>query len=426
MSILNNNKFVKNISIYISSDIVNKMVPFLLLPILTRYLTPSDYGIISMFFVLTSILGVVMTVETNTAIGVFFFKKSHDELKIFIANILFIISILTSIIILVSILFSSILVELLALPMEWIVLAIFVTLAQFLTTVNIVLWQSEQKSIFVGVYQLSQTLLNLSLSLILIIGLKMNWEGRLLAVSLASIIFGSYSFRLLFKRDYLQIQLNKKSIKEALSFGVPLVPHALSIWFKTGIDRIFLTTFISASATGMYTVAFQIASILYVFSVALNKAFSPYLYKKLNKITHSEKIKLVKYSYVYFLFLLFTAFVLSIIAPYIVKYFLGEAFSDSEKYITLLTFSFAFQGMYLMIVNYILFMKKTANLSYITMSISVIHIILSYILIKSYGLMGASQAAFITSFITFISVWWLSNKVYDMPWFNIISKVKND
>ena len=425
MTILRNNKLLKDISIYISSDVINKIVPFLLLPVLTRYLSPSDYGIISMFFVLTSILGIVMTVETNTAIGVFFFKKSHDDLKVFIANVIIIISILTTITLLFSMIFEDMLAKLLALPLEWIILGVVVTLSQFFTTINLVLWQSEHNAIPTGVYQVSQTLVNVSLSLVLIIGLKMGWEGRLIAISFASIIFGMYSLRLLFKRDYVKIKFDKESCKEAFSFGVPLLPHALSVWFRTGIDRIFLTTFISAAATGMYTVAFQIASVLSIISVALNKAFVPYLYKKLNNINDLEKRKLVSYSYLYFLALLIIAFLLSILAPYIIKYFLGEAFSDSQKYIRLLAFSFAFQGMYLMVVNYILYMKKTASLSYITISISILHIVLCYVLIKANGLIGASQAALITSFLTFICVWWLSNRVYCMPWGSLFFRDEN-
>jgi len=415
-------KLFKNLSIYTFSDLINKMVPFLLLPVLTRYLTPSDYGNIAIFFVLTSLLGVIISVEAKTSISVFFFKKSRDNLKVYIANILFIVSSFTTIILLFILFFDSFLEEILSLSKEWIIVAVIVTFAQFLTTVNMVLWQSEHNSIFVGVYKISQTIINLSLSLVLIIGLKMGWEGRLIAITFASIIFGGYSIALLFKRDYIEMKFDKESIKEALSFGLPLLPHALSVWFRTGIDRIFLTTYISAAATGMYTVAFQIASILYVVAVALNKAFSPYLYKKLNDITNEEKIKLIRYSYGYFLLLLIGAFILSGISPFIVNYFLGSKFVEAQQYITFLSFSFAFQGMYLMVVNYVLYMKKTALLSYVTITISIIHILLSYILITQYGLMGAAQATLITSILTFFSVWILSYKVYKMPWLSVFAR----
>lgn len=420
------NKFIKDTSIYVISDLLNKAVPFLLLPILTRYLTPSDYGIISIFLVFIGLLGVFVSIESKTAISVFFFKKEHHQLKIFITNVLLLTSVLTSIVLILLIIFSPIVTKLLALSIEWIILGVFVTITQFITTVNIVLWQSERKPLSVGIYQIAQTVINLGLSLVLIVSLKMGLEGRLIAISFASIIFGIYSLYLLLKRNYLTINYNKDSIKETLSFGIPLIPHALSVWSRTGIDRVFLTAFVSTSATGMYTVAFQIASILYIFCVAFNKAYAPFLYKKLANLIEVEKVKLVRYTYLYFLSLLFFALILSLTAPFIVELFLGSSFYDSLKYISLLSFSFAFQGMYIMIVNYILFVKKTAYLSYVSLSISLFHIGLSYLLIKLNGTLGAAQATLISSITTFLCVWWLSNKVHKMPWNLLLATKKNN
>jgi len=411
------NKFLRDTSIYTIADVLNKIVPFMLLPVLTRYLTPEDYGIIAMFFVLTSILGIVTTFETNTAIGVNFFKISKDELKIYIANVLMIISIVTTAVSLLVILYHTFLSEVFSIPYEWLMIAIAVTLTQFITTINLLLWQSEQKPIPFGVYQITQTIVNLSLSLILIIGFGMGWEGRLIAISFASILFGAMSFLFLYRRGYLQFKLSKESIEDAVKFGVPLLPHALSIWFRTGVDRVFLTTLISASATGLYTVGFQIASIISILTIAFNKAYVPYLFERLSDITQEKKVHLVKYSYLYFFLLLLLAAILSLLAPVFIGFFLGDKFIHSQQYIAWLAFGFAFHGMYYIVVNYILYMKKTALLSYVTFSVSLLHVALSYVLIKHNGALGAAQATTITSFITFVAVWRLSAGIYQMPWF---------
>jgi len=411
-------KFFKDTTIYTISDILNKMVPFVLLPVLTRYLTPQDYGIIAMFFVFTSILGIVMTLETNTAIGVNYFKISREKLKVYIFNILLIIAVATSLTFAIIILFHTTISELLAIPVEWLFIGVVVTLLQFITTINLLLWQSEQNPIPLGIYQISQTILNLSLSLLLIIGFEMGWEGRLIAVSIASITFGISSLMFLYRRNYLKFEFSKEAIDDALKFGIPLLPHALSVWIRTGVDRIFITTFVSASATGLYTVAFQIASVITILTTAFNKAYSPYLFQKLTDITQNDKTKLVKYTYLYFIALLIIAGGLTLVSPILIEIFLGKSFQDVWRYIPWIAFGFAFYGMYLMVVNYILFTKKTASLSYVTMSVSLLHIVVSYILISYNGILGASQATTATSFILFVAVWWLSQKLYPMPWFD--------
>tara|TARA_R110000868_G_scaffold345769_2_gene606867 strand:+ start:195 stop:1448 length:1254 start_codon:yes stop_codon:yes gene_type:complete len=409
-------RFFKNASIYTVSDIINKLVPFILLPVLTRYLSPSDYGIISIFAVFTSILGVFISLETHGAISVKFFKISREKLKIYIANVLLIVAVTTSLVLFIVIIFHSYITELLALPTEWLIIGVFVTVLIFFTTINLILWQSEHKPIPLGIYQISESIFNLSLSLVLIVGFGMGWRGRLIAISIAALLFGFLSFTLLFKRNYLNLKLSKPYLKDALKFGVPLLPHALSTWVRTGIDRVFLTMLISTTATGLYTVGFQIASVIMVITTAFNKAYTPFLFEKLKDITLPQKKILVKYGYLYFLGLLLLATGLSLTGPYIVDIFLGKEFIESQEYITWFAFGFAFYGMYSMLVNYVLYTQKTIYLSYVTFSIGLLHVGLSYLLITNNGTIGAVQATAIISFITFLAVWWLSNKLFPMPW----------
>ena len=412
-------RFIKNASIYTVSDILNKLVPFVLLPVLTRYLTPSDYGIISMFTVFTSILGVFISLEMHGAISVKFFKITKEELRVYIANVLLLVSITTSLVLVTILIFQSYISNILELPTAWLIIGVFVTCLTLFTTINLILWQSEHKPIPFGIYQITQTIFNLTVSLVLIVGFGMGWEGRLIAASAAAILFGFLSFSLLVKRNYVKFKLNKPYIKDALKFGIPLLPHALSTWVRTGIDRVFLTMLVSTTATGLYTVGFQISSVIMVLTTAFDRAYAPFLFEKLKNITLPQKKVLVKYGYLYFLGLLFLASGLSLTGPYIVAIFLGKEFIESQKYITWFAFGFAFYGMYSMVVKFIFYTQKTIYLSYVTLIIGVLHVGLSYLLISYNGTIGAVQATAIISFITFISVWGLSNKLLPMPWLDL-------
>lgn len=417
------NRIFKNTATYTISDILNKLVPFVLLPVLTRYLTPADYGIIAIFFVFTGILGVFMTLELNTAISVKFFKLSRNELKTYIANILLIVCIATSLVLFIFIISHSYFSRILLLPTEWIFIGVIVTLLQFFTTINLVLWQSEHKPISFGIYQIFQTILNLTLSLVLIIGFGMNWEGRLIAVSASSILFGFMSFSFLYNRNYIHLKYDKTYIKDGLKFGIPLLPHSLSTWVRTGIDRIFLTILIAPSATGLYTVGFQIASVILVLTSAINKAFAPTLFEQLKEITEIQKKTFVTYTYLCFAFLLTFAGFLSLAAPLIVDVVIGKDFQESQNYIGLLAFGFAFYGMSSILVNFILYSQKTIFLSYISIVVGILHVGLTYVLIIYNGAIGAAQAIIFTSFITFICVWRLSQKILPMPWFVLLKKI---
>ena len=169
-------------------------------------------------------------------------------------------------------------------------------------------------------------------------------------------------------------------------------------------------------AEGIYAVGYQFGAIIGIFAMAFNNAYAPYLYEQLSNITNEKKIKLVKFTYLYFIGILFFAIFLSYVFSLIIPYFLGESFHEASKFIIWIALAHAFQGMYLMVVNYIYYTKKTYVISIVTFSMSIIHVALSYSLIHIYGVIGAAYATIISFFITFIWVWIASNKVYSMPW----------
>lgn len=414
----------KNTFIYVLTEIINKAVPFLLLPILTIYLSPSDYGIVATYGAFTSILAVFVHLSLVGAVNVNFFKFSKEQLKIYIANVLVIISVSALICLAIIYIFQNQLSLKLEIPSIWLFLGLFVTISQFLTTLNLGLWQVEQQPKYFGIYQISLMLTNTSMVLILVVGLGMGWEGQLIGQAIATILFSLLSFRFIYRRGYLQFTFNKGYIKDALKFGVPLIPHTLSGWFRTGVDRIFLTTFIGSSATGIYSVGYQFGLIIGIIAVAFNQAYSPYLYRKLNNITLNDKLKLVKFTYAYFAGILLLAGAISLIMSWAITHFLNERYLDSKEVIPWVTFGYAFQGMYFMVVNYIFYVKKTYGLAAITFFGGLIHVALSYLLIKESGSIGAAQATTISFFITFILVWLLSSKLYPMPWgIGIIKKL---
>ena len=54
---LKSNTFLAGSAVYLFSNILNAAIPFALLPVLTRYLTPEEYGEVAMF---QTLLGALM------------------------------------------------------------------------------------------------------------------------------------------------------------------------------------------------------------------------------------------------------------------------------------------------------------------------------------------------------------------------------
>ena len=410
-------KFLKNSLIYAGGDIVNKAVPFLMLPILTRYLTPEDYGLMASFLSLVAFLSIFIGLSVHGAVNVNFFKLSSEKLRVYIVNAILLLSISTSVVFVVILLFDTRISERLLLDKEWIYIAVVVSLSQFLTTLNLTLWIAEEKPKPYAIYQLLQTFLITLLSLVLIVGYEFDWRGQVLAFIIGTVSFALLSLLTMKQRNYFKLEYNHKDIRDLLSFGLPLVPHQLGGWLDTNADKLLLIAMVGATSTGLFTVGYQIGMMMGIVVTAFNKTWSPYLYKKLSSNpTVGEKIKIVKFTYLYFIAIIVLVIILDFISTLIFKYMLDESFASSQEFVIYILVAYGFSGMYFMVGNYIFYEKKTKLLASITLSVAIVHVLLSYLFINMYGAIGVAYSSAISFAMTFVLVFIFSHRIYPMPW----------
>ncbi len=418
-------KLFKNSLTYAGSAGVVMAIPFFFLPILTRYLTPSDYGIVATFQVILAIMVVFVGLSTRGAVAVNFFKLDKQELRSYIGNVIF--TVLVSFLLTFSIVYVSkgFLSHLVKFPESWLPIVVIVALSQAISMLTLTLWRVEQKPLPYGLFQIAQVVVNVSLSLLFVVVLGWGWQGRLVGVITTSIVFALISVFIIYKKKYIDFSFNKGYIRDVLFFGIPLIPHALGGWIMTSIDRIFINSMVGVAATGLYVVGYQIGMLINLLAISFNQAWSPFLFEKLKEDDYSTKVQIVRFTYLYDGGIIVLALALSLIAPYFLKFFVGKSFYFAYKYVVWIALGYAANGMYFMVVNYIFYMKKTYILAWITLMSAVINIGLNYFLIKANGAIGAAQATTITFFISFILTWILSAKVYKMPWFSFFKKTSN-
>ncbi|MFP4698144.1 MAG: flippase [Eubacteriales bacterium] len=409
-------KLIRSAGVYTISNLLNKAIPFFLLPLLTRYLTPQDYGIVSMFGVLVSLITPLTGINLHSAIERMYFEKETLDIREYIANSLLLLIISTAIVSVIFYYFAQPIANLISLPTKLLWIAIVVSFAQFVSQIVLKLWQVQVKPFQYGIFKISETFLNAMLSIWLVVSVGMAWQGRIWAQFITVVIYFIIGMFMLFNNGWLKFKYNSDYVKHALGFGLPLIPHALTRVIMTMTDRIFITNMVGIETTGIYTVGYQIGMVINLLAQSFSVAYTPWLFEKLKTNLYNVKIKIVKLTYVYFVGILALALGFSLLAPRFMNIFLGKEFSESSTYVTWVALGYAFNGMYMMIGKYIFYAQKTKYLAGITMGAGVLNIVLNYVLISWYGAIGAAQATTIIYFLKFILVWMLSAKVYSMPW----------
>ncbi|MBU4332887.1 MAG: oligosaccharide flippase family protein, partial [Candidatus Omnitrophica bacterium] len=410
----------RNSIIYIISKLLNSGIPFLLLPILTRYLTPAEYGMVATYEIVFAIMVILVSLNSDRAVVVKYFKLDKAQLKTFIGNT-FIIAFGSFLVFFIfTLLTKNILSHYLKIPANWIISIPIISLSFFVIRLTLSLWEMKEKPIQFGIFQTALTVFNLGLSIYLVTVLNITWKGRLLGIIFSYLFFSLLGTYELIRKKVIQIKFDKAHFQSIINFGLPLIPHTLAAWVFFATDRIFINTMIGVDITGIYTVGYQIGALLAILMSAFNQAWVPFVYRKLKDATFKTKSRIVQFTYLGFVLIFLMAVFINYISPWILKIFVDEAFYSANDFVFWILLGSIARGMYFLVVAYIFYTEKTYIMTYVTSFYALLNIILNYFFIKANGAIGAAQATALVLFLNFVTIWIMSMKVYDMPWFTFL------
>jgi O-antigen/teichoic acid export membrane protein len=409
-------------TVYLLANLASAVLPFALLPVLTRYLGPTEYGMVAMFQALVAGLGAVVGFGVVGAIARKYYDadSSVHQLRDFI-GICIQITLFSGLLALVAVVvLRGQIDEWLGLDIRWTALAVAVATATVLVQVRLSQWQVNGEAARYAALQIAQSGLAVVLSLLAVIVWAKGAEGRIGAITLAICLSALAAIWLLRRDGLLRLKVwNTSYAKEALAFGLPLMPHTLGGFFLFSADRFVINTTLGLSGAGVYAVAVQLVSMMGMVFGAVNNAYVPWLFQRLKNNVPAEKRQIVRYTYIWFGLIILSVACVFLVGPLLMVLIAGDEFAEAGSVIGWLALSQAFVGMYLMVTNYIFFSKKTVYLSFATLMCGVINLVLLPFMVVSYGLKGAAGAACIANGLQFVVTWWLAARLHPMPWFGV-------
>lgn len=424
MQIIKKNSLVSGAGIYLLSNILNAVIPFILLPILTRYLNPSQYGEVAMFQTLLGALGAFIGATFVGAAGRKYYDADIDkkELADFVGSCIQLTVIFSISVFSVLFVFQDKFSEWLSLKPSYVLFAVVVSFCMVIINLRLGQWQVRKKAFKYGALQISQSLFNMLLSLLLVVVLLKGAEGRINAQIIASVVFAVIALILLKKDSLLNVFTWRKDyLSEVLKFGIPLMPHIAGGFLLTTVDRFVINKEIGLAEAGIYMVAVQLTAAIGIIFDAINKAYVPWLFEKLKADQIKDKQQIVKFTYIWFSLIIVGVMLSFWIGPPIVVFIAGEQYREAGNVIGWLALGQGFQGMYLMVTNYIFYSKRTGLLSVASISSGILNLVLLVVLIRIFGLEGAAIAFATSMGIRFLSTWWIAQKRHPMPWFSFHS-----
>ena len=234
---LKRNKTIINGALFSIFSFFGQGVSFVLLIILAKYILPEEYGYLSLFTTITSILSIIFGLGTSGYNGTIFFKESRTSFNkyftaVFLLNIFAIIP--YSLILLIC---GSFLSEMLSLQLNVLYMAGFLVIFNKCFSFHQELYRLHENLKMYGILSCSNAIMNFITALFFVVYLQLNWIGRIYSLITYSAIYAIIACIYFQKNHYIDFSGLKQRVLPVLKWGLPLVPHLAANWIKNGLDR---------------------------------------------------------------------------------------------------------------------------------------------------------------------------------------------
>ncbi|MEL7509449.1 MAG: oligosaccharide flippase family protein [Cyanobacteria bacterium J06554_1] len=407
-------KLFSDIYIYTLPTILSRGISFLILPIYTRILSTSDYGILDLVMVFGNLVNLTISLEISQGIARFYpDEKDVSKQKLYASSAFWFSTFCYILFLIISLSFSSSLSNLILQDSNRVLIfriglvyIFFNGLVYFIQSQ--LRWEFRSKQ-----YAILSTVVSFSIAIgSVFLGYFLNWKlhGVLLGMLIAHLI--GYIYGIIILRESIDLRVDLDLLSQMLKFSSPLVPAGIAVFISTYIDRIMINHFLSLDEVGIYSLGFRLASITTLIIIGFQRALTPLIYSHYSEEDTPRHLALI--------FRLFIAislvFILciSIFSKEILWLITNPNYYSASTVIVFLALSILFANMYIFTPG-ISIVKRSYIIFWINFAGAVLNVVFNWLLIPTYGLMGGAFATLLGSIFVFLAYLVFSQRFYYVP-----------
>ena len=217
-------------------------------------------------------------------------------------------------------------------------------------------------------------------------------------------------------------KFDNKIFKAVIVFSLPLIPANISAWVMNLSDRIFIERYFELSQVGIYSMGYQIATLVNFFGTSIMQAYDPWFYKQAKKATSNAMEKIREGNNVISIIVLFLVFSISLFSKEAISILLNYRYAKAYIYVPIVALA-VFWGQIGGLINLSFYQsKKTFSLMWVVLAGSLINLMLNFILIRRFGAIGAAWATLMTFVFEFILKYNASKRFFrlSLEWATIL------
>lgn len=420
-------RFVRNLTVYTTAVFLNKAIGFILLPVFSHYFSEKEYGLFALYTTILVFLTPVVELSASGAISVEYFKlDDRSKFKHYFSSAILAPLIATTLLTLFMLLFYEPIADWAEIKAIWLVFLPVLTLLQIIPLLLQSYYRVVEKPISFTVFTLLYSIFNILIGLYFVVLLNLNYEGRIASLLINGAVFSLISLFFLWKADLLTFKIKKAYIRDAVAFGLPLLPVAIARISMNMSDRFFIKDLVGIEELGMYNMGYMIGMIINHLGEAITNAWAPYLMNQLKLNTDISRKKIIKGTIGLVTMVCISFITLIAINPLIFTFLIDDKFEAASEFVFWIALGYFFLSVYRIFVNVIFYYKKNHLLLRLALFIMPVNLIMNYFFIHKWGAAGAAYVTVITYFLYSFYTIYHANNLFPIRWAHELSSLTND
>lgn len=358
-------------------------------PLFSRLLGTSGYGVVNIYNVWVCAIACVFPLQTMGTLVNAQVEYEGEERKRYQSSAMFLSVLSYGLCTLATVLFLQPVAELLKLSEKLVLMMLLQAFGtycvNFLTTKYVYEFKAGRNlAISVGT-----TLLNVGLSVALILGVpgEEPYINRIWGTALTNALFGIPACILILKEG--RTFFHKKYWKFCIPLAIPFIFYNLSDLALGQIDRIMLQRMMNESVVGQYSMALNLAGIMFAIFGALNNTWVPAFFED-KKNGEEDLVRQRAVNFLEVFTVLSLGFIL--LAPEVYHIFASRDYWPSTNTIPIVVTSHFLNFLCTFPINFEYYRKKTKMVAIVTVTAAIFNAGLNYLLIRPLGMEGAAIA----------------------------------
>lgn len=406
--------------LYTAGNVFRRGFSVITMPVFTRYLPTAGYGTLAIVGTVQNMLEVIYEMGVAAAATRFFYQCRTDAERQKLFGTLFAFSFLASLVLTAGLLVGGGWLWSLAdneIPFfPYLALTVGTVFLGNVAVLPRVLFRVHNQVPRFFRLSVAQTACQTAVSVALVVWLAQGALGPILATFVVSVFFVVIYARIVLQQA--KLGLDWPTVGRALRFGLPDLPVRSASWALKVADRLILQHFTSLSVVAIYSVGYGVAKLPFdLVANGIHWAIVPFFYATATTESerHSQALfaRIATYNVVILAFLgaatvLFGRELIAVLA--------SAKYADAERVLPIVVAASFLQAS-AHIPNKGLFLKeKTAYLPLLVVIPAAVNIGLNFLLIPSYGMMGAAWATLIAYALMIVMTLSVSQAVYRIPY----------